>query len=107
MTEENASRLGIVTSGSLNKGLEVRLDSRRRLERCFHKSKCKNHYRLHARRRIRGAEGYDSRASLFHFSLRRYIIKRGFIQPWVSSYPMASKSLCLVNRITEHPARLS
>jgi hypothetical protein len=27
MTEENANRLGIVTSGSLNKGIEVRLDS--------------------------------------------------------------------------------
>jgi len=65
MIEENSEKLGIVTSGSLNKGLEVRLDSRRRLARCFHKSKCKSHYRLHARRRIRGAEGYDSKASLF------------------------------------------
>ena len=27
MTEQNAQRLGIVVAGSLNKGLEVRLDS--------------------------------------------------------------------------------
>jgi len=32
MTEENTSRLGIVTSGSLNKGLEVRLDSSASIE---------------------------------------------------------------------------
>ena len=32
MTEENANRLGIVTSGSLNKGIEVRLDSSASIE---------------------------------------------------------------------------
>ena len=32
MTQENSERLGIVTSGSLNKGVEVRLDSQASVE---------------------------------------------------------------------------